>query len=222
MSLLRPSMCRFVPIGAWRALAIAIVGFALTAFVQPLAHAAAGEAPDVLVKRVTEEVLGLIKSDARIQAGDQARIRDVIESKLTPYFDFDRMTALATGRGWRNATPEQKKMLADQFKTLLVRTYSGALNQYRDQKIAYLPLRADAGATDLTVRTQVQRPGQAPVQIDYSMEKTSDGWKAYDVVVGGVSLVTNYREEFTAEIQRGGIDGLIKALEAKNSGAPAK
>lgn len=222
MSLRWPSMHRFAPIGARQAFAIAFVGIALAAFVVPVAHAAAGEAPDALVKRVTEEVLGLIKSDPKIQAGDQARIREVIETRLTPYFDFERMTALAAGRGWRLATPEQQKTLAGQFKTLLVRTYSGALNQYRDQKIAYLPLRADAGATDVTVRTQVERPGQAPVQIDYSMEKTSDGWKAYDVVVGGVSLVTNYRDEFTAEIQRGGIDGLIKALEAKNSGAPAK
>ena len=222
MNLHRPSARRLARAGAWRALAWAVASLALAAFVAPPTHAAADEAPDALVKRVTEEVLGLIKSDARIQAGDQARIREVIETRLTPYFDFERMTALAAGRGWRLATPEQKKVLAEQFKTLLVRTYSGALNQYRDQKIVYLPLRADAGATDVTVRTEVERPGQAPVQIDYSMEKAATGWKAYDVVVGGVSLVTNYRDEFTAEIQRGGIDGLIKALEAKNGGAAAK
>lgn len=222
MSLHRLPALRLVPAGARRLLALAFIGVALVAFAPPIVRAASDEAPDALVKRVTGEVLALIKSDARIQAGDQARIREVIETRLTPYFDFERMTALAAGRGWRQATPEQKIVLAGQFKTLLVRTYSGALNQYRDQTIKYLPLRSDAGATDVTVRTQVEQPGQAPVQIDYSMEKTASGWKAYDVVVGGVSLVTNYRDEFNAEIQRGGIDGLIKALEAKNGGAGAK
>lgn len=207
---------------AWRALVLMLVAIVFAGFATPVVHAANDEAPDALVKRVTEEVLQLIKSDPKIQAGDQARIREVIETRLTPYFDFERMTALAAGRGWRLATPEQKKVLADQFKTLLVRTYSGALTQYRNQKIAYLPLRGEAGATDVTVRTQVEQPGQAPVPIDYSMEKTASGWKAYDVAVGGVSLVTNYRDEFTAEIQRGGIDGLIKTLEAKNGGAAAK
>jgi phospholipid transport system substrate-binding protein len=184
--------------------------------------ALAQEAPDALVKHVSQEMLQIIKSDPKIQAGDQARIREVIEAKLVPYFDFERMTALATGRGWRSATPEQKKQLAEQFKTLLVRTYSGALNQYRDQTIAYKPLRLDAGATDVTVRTEILRSGQAPVQMDYAMEKTSSGWKAYDVVVGGVSLVTNYRDEFSAQIQKGGIDGLIKSLDAKNGGGAPK
>jgi phospholipid transport system substrate-binding protein len=182
--------------------------------------ALAQEAPDALVKHVSQEVLQIIKSDPKIQAGDQARIRDVIEAKLIPYFDFERMTALATGRGWRSATPEQKQQLAEQFKTLLVRTYSGALNQYRDQTIVYKPLRMDSGATDVTVRTEILRSGQAPVQLDYAMEKTSSGWKAYDVVVGGVSLVTNYRDEFNAQIQKGGIDGLIKTLRERNAGAP--
>ena len=182
----------------------------------------AQEAPDALVKRVSQEALQIIKTDPKVQAGDQARIRDVIEAKLAPHFDMDRMTALAMGRSWRQATPEQKKRLADEFKSLLIRTYSNALNQYRDQTLQYEPLRAAPDAGDVTVRTTVVRPGQTPVEIDYSMEKTPAGWKAYDVIVGGVSLVTNYRDEFTQQVQSGGIDGLIRALASKNSGGAAK
>ena len=186
------------------------------------APALAQEAPDALVKRVSQEALAIIKSDPKVQAGDQARIRELIETKLAPYFDIDRMTALAAGRAYRSATPEQKRRLAEEFKTLLIRTYSTALNQYRDQSLDYKPLRADPNATDVTVRTEVIRPGQPPVSIDYSMGKTPNGWKAYDVIVGGVSLVTNYRDEFTREVQAGGIDGLIKALAAKNGGGAAR
>jgi len=182
------------------------------------AVAAAQEGPDVLVKNVSTEVLGIIKADPKVQAGDQARIREVVESKLLPYFDFERITALAMGRNWRQATPEQQKQLVEQFRSLLVRTYSGALAQYRNQTMDYKPLRADAAATDVTVRTEVVRPGQAPVQIDYSMGKTPGGWKAYDVIVGGVSLVTNYRDEFNEQIRAGGVDGLVKSLVAKNGG----
>jgi phospholipid transport system substrate-binding protein len=184
--------------------------------------ALAQEAPDALVKRVAQEALSIIKSDPKVQAGDQAHIRDLIEAKIAPHFDMDRMTALAAGRAYRQATPEQKKRLADEFKSLLIRTYSNALNQYRDQTLQYEPLRADPNATEVTVRTQVIRPGQTPVSIDYSMEKTPSGWKAYDVIVGGVSLVTNYRDEFTQQVREGGIDGLIKALAAKNAGTAAK
>lgn len=180
--------------------------------------AQAQEAPDALVKRVSQEVLQTIKSDPKIQSGDQARIREVMESKLAPNFDFERMTALAMGRNWRQATPEQQKQLVSQFKTLLVRTYSGALSQYRDQTIDYKPLRADPNATDVIVRTEVMRQGQQPVPIDYGMEKKDGAWKAYDVVVGGVSLVTNYRDEFTEQVRAGGIDGLIRTLTAKNGG----
>jgi phospholipid transport system substrate-binding protein len=197
--------------------AVRIVFFALAAAFAP--HALAQEAPDALVKRVTQEVVTIIKSDPKVQAGDQARIREVIESKLLPNFDFQRMTALAMGRNWRTATPEQQKALVEQFRTLLVRTYSGALNQYRDQTIDFKPLRADAAATDVVVKTEVVRAGQAPVQIDYGMEKKDGTWKAYDVIVGGVSLVTNYRDEFSQQVQAGGIDGLIKTLTTKNGGA---
>ncbi|HET8876958.1 MAG TPA: ABC transporter substrate-binding protein [Casimicrobiaceae bacterium] len=200
--------------------ALCRAGVALLALVA--VPALAQEAPDALVKRVSQEALSIIKSDPRVQAGDQAHIRDVIEAKIAPHFDMDRMTALAAGRAYRQATPEQKKRLADEFKSLLIRTYSNALNQYRDQTLEYQPLRADPSAAEVTVRTQVIRPGQTPVSIDYSMEKTPSGWKAYDVIVGGVSLVTNYRDEFTQQVRDGGIDGLIKALAAKNAGAPAK
>ncbi len=182
----------------------------------------AEEAPDALVKRVSQEALSVIKTDARVQAGDQQHIRDLIETKIAPYFDIDRMTSLAMGRSYRQATPEQKTRLAEEFKSLRIRTYSNALNQYRDQSIEYKPLRAEPSASEVTVRTEVVRPGQTPVQIDYSMEKTPSGWKAYDVIVGGVSLVTNYRDEFTQQVQQGGIDGLIKTLAAKNAAPPAK
>ena len=183
----------------------------------------AQEAPDALVKRVSQEVIAIIKTDPLVQAGNQARIREVIETKLAPHFDFARMTALAMGKNWRAASPEQQQRLTDEFKTLLVRTYSGALNKYRDETIDYKPLRANQGDADVTVRTTVQKSGGGqPVPMDYSMEKKADGWKCYDVIVGGVSLVTNYRDEFNAQVQNGGVDGLVKTLADKNKGGPAK
>jgi phospholipid transport system substrate-binding protein len=183
------------------------------------ALAYAQEAPEAMVKRVSQEVLEIAKSDPKVQAGDQARIHEVIDGKLAPHFDFAHMTALAMGRNWRSATPTQQKELTDEFKQLLVRTYSGALSRYRDQKIEYKPLAAAPSATDVTVKTQViQSGGGSPVTIDYSLAKTPEGWKAYDVIVGGVSLVTNYRDEFNEQVKSGGVDGLIKTLKAKNGG----
>jgi phospholipid transport system substrate-binding protein len=187
--------------------------------------ALAQEAPDALVKRVSEDVLATIRSDKDLQAGNQAKVKQLIESKLAPNFDFPRMTALAVGRNWKTATPEQQKQLTDEFRTLLVRTYSGALTGYRDNTMDYKPLRANPGDNEVIVRTEVRRAGQAPVQIDYNMAKTPDGWKAYDVSVAGVSLVTNYRDEFGDIVKSSGIDGLIKVLDAKNKGSappPAK
>ena len=201
---------------ARRAILLAVLALAASG------PALAQEGPDALVKRVSEDVMQVIKSDPKVQAGDTARIREVVETKLLPNFDFPRMTALAMGRNWNKATPEQQKRLTDEFRSLLVRTYSGSLSQYRNQTIEYKPLRADAAATDVTVRTEVVRPGQAPVQIDYSMAKGADGWKAYDVIVGGVSLVTNYRDEFNEQIRQGGIDQLIASLVARNKGGPAR
>jgi len=182
----------------------------------------AQEAPDALVKRTSGEVLQIVRTDPKVQAGDQQRIREVIETKLLPNFDFDRMTALAMGRNWNKATPEQQRQLIEQFRTLLVRTYSGALSQYKDQTIDFKPMRGDPAAVDVIVRSEVIRSGQAPVQIDYGMTKTAAGWKAYDVIVGGVSLVTNYRDEFNEQIKGGGVDGLIKTLTDKNKGATGK
>jgi phospholipid transport system substrate-binding protein len=181
--------------------------------------ALAQEAPDVLVKRVSEDVLATIRSDKDLQAGNQTKVKELIETKLAPNFDFTRMTALAVGRNWRAASPEQQKQLTDQFRTLLVRTYSGALTGYRDNTMDYKPLRTNPGDTDVIVRTEVRRAGQAPVQIDYNMGKAPEGWKAYDVVVAGVSLVTNYRDEFSDIVKNSGIDGLIKTLDAKNNGS---
>lgn len=192
------------------ALAAAMALVALPVFAQ--------EAPDALVKRVSQDVIATIKADPKLQAGDPARVREVIENKLLPNFDFERMTALAMGRNWNRATPEQKKQLIDQFRTLLVRTYSGALSQYRDQVIEVKPAR-DAGGEDTIVRTEVIRAGQAPVQIDYGMAKGPGGWKAYDVIVGGISLVTNYRDEFSEQVRANGVDGLVKTLASKNKGS---
>ena len=205
---------------AWRRPAHALILAAV--LILGALPARAQELPDALVKRVTLDVVATIKSDPAIQAGNQARIRDVLEAKLLPNFDFSRMTALALGKNWRSATPEQQKRVTDEFRALLVRTYSGALNQYRNETIDFKPLRMNAGDSDVMVRTAVLRPGGAPIQIDYSMEKVADAWKCYDIVVGGVSLVTNYRDEFSEQVKNGGIDGLIKTLADRNRGVAAK
>jgi len=200
--------------------AIGATLFAVLAAVAMPANAQ--EAPDAMVKRVSQDVIATIKADPLIQAGNEARIREVIEAKLVPNFDFPRMTALAMGKNWRAATPEQQKRLADEFKTLLVRTYSGALAKYRDETIDYKPLRMNPSDTDVTVRTLVLKSGGQPVQIDYTLTKSADGWKVFDVVIGGVSLVTNYRDEFNEQIKNGGVDGLIKTLADRNKGIAAK
>ena len=200
----------------------ALVLILVAALCSAAPSARAQEAPDAIVKRVATDVIASIRSDPAIQAGNEARIRDVLEAKLLPNFDFARMTALVMGKNWRSATPEQQKRVTDEFRALLVRTYSSALNNYRNETIDYKPLRMNPGDTEVTVRTLVQRASGAPIQIDYSMEKKADGWKCYDVIVGGVSLVTNYRDEFTQQVQAGGVDGLIKSLAAKNAGGVAK
>ena len=192
----------------------------LLALTASLAHAQ--EPPDALVKRLAEETLAEIRADKEIQAGNPAKVKQLIEGKLVQHFDTTRMTALAMGRNWRAASPEQQKELAEQFKTLLIRTYSNALTNYRDNTMSYLPLRANPGDTEVVVRTAVSKPGQAPIPLDYSMEKTPNGWKCYDVVVAGVSLVTNYRDEFNDIVKSSGVDGLIKTLVTKNQGPPAK
>jgi phospholipid transport system substrate-binding protein len=209
-----------LPPAAWRRPAHALI-LAAVLFLGAL-PVCAQEMPDALVKRVTQDIIATIRSDPAIQAGNQARIRDVLEAKLLGNFDFARMAALAVGKNWRSATPEQQQRVTDEFRALLVRTYSGALNQYRNETIDFKPLRMNAGDSDVMVRTAVLRPGGAPVQIDYSLEKKADAWKCYDVVVGGVSLVTNYRDEFNEQVKIGGIDGLIKTLADRNRGVAAK
>ena len=173
-------------------------------------------APDVLVKNVTLEVVDLIAKDKDIRAGSRARLIQVIESKVLPHFNFTAMTALALGQNWGKATPEQKKRLTDEFKTLLVRTYASALAAYSSQKFDFRPLRAKPTDTDVLVQVRVLQQGAQPVPIDYSMEKTATGWKVYDVMVGGISLVANYRSEFNNVVRSAGLDGLIKDLQAKN------
>ncbi len=179
-------------------------------------------APDTLVKTVTQDVIAVIKEDQAIQAGDRRKSIALVEEKVLPHFNFMRMTALAMGANWRKATPEQQRSLVNEFRTLLVRTYSTALSAYRNQVIEVKPLRAKPDDTDVTVRSEVKQSGAEPVTIDYSMEKSANGWKVYDVAVGGVSLVITYRDTFANEVRNAGVDGLIKALAEKNRQLAAK
>jgi len=184
----------------------------------PIAPAMAqdAQAPDALVKDVTQDVIAIVKQDKDIQSGNTKKTIALVEQKVLPHFNFTRMTALAMGVNWRKATPDQQKLLIDEFRTLLVRTYSTALTSYRNQAIDFKPLRAQPADTDVTVRSEVRQSGAEAVTIDYSMEKTPSGWKVYDVVIGGVSLVTTYRDTFANEIRNAGVDGLIKTLSDKN------
>ena len=184
----------------------------------PCAPATAQDAqtPDALVKDVTQDVIAIVKQDKDIQSGNTKKTIALVEQKVLPHFNFTRMTALAMGVNWRKATPDQQKQLIDQFRTLLVRTYSTALTSYRNQTIDFKPLRAQPADADVMVRSEVRQSGAEPVTIDYSIEKTPSGWKVYDVVVGGVSLVTTYRDTFANEIRNAGVDGLIKTLADKN------
>ncbi len=173
-------------------------------------------APDALVKTVTLEVVELIAKDKDIKSGNRAKLISLIDEKVLPHFNFEAMTQLAMGQSWKKAAPEQKKRLIHEFKTLLVRTYASALSAYSDQKFDFRPLRAKPSDTDVTVQVRVLQQGAQAVPIDYSMEKTTAGWKVYDVMVGGVSLVANYRTEFNNVVRDSGIDGLIKSLDTKN------
>jgi phospholipid transport system substrate-binding protein len=180
------------------------------------AHAQEATPPDALVKNVTLEVIDIIQKDRDIRSGSRAKLIQVIDSKVLPHFNFASMTALAMGQNWKSASPEQRKQLIDAFRTLLVRTYASALAAYSEQKFDFRPLRAKPTDTDVTVQVRVIQPGAQPVPIDYSMEKTAAGWKVYDVMVGGVSLVANYRTEFANVVRNSGVDGLIKDLQTKN------
>ena len=172
--------------------------------------------PDVLIKNTVQDVLSIVKQDKDIQAGNQKKILELVDAKVLPHFDFERMTRLAVGKSWRAATPEQKQTLVTEFRNLLVRTYTKAFTVYRDQTVEVKPFKMPSGATEVTVKTVIIKPGEPNIPVDYDMEKTATGWKAYDLAVEGVSLVTNYRSTFSDQVQQNGIDGLIKTLAEKN------
>ncbi|CAN7168888.1 ABC transporter substrate-binding protein [Duganella sp. Dugasp56] len=182
------------------------------------AHAAApaNEAPDVLVKRISQDVIDTAKTDKAIQAGDTKKVMDLVETKILPYVDSQRMTSLAAGRFWREATPEQQKALSEQFRTLLIYTYSGALSQIKNETVEFKPMRAAADDTDVEVRSQVNMTRGEPIPLNYRVAKTPAGWKIYDINVLGAWLVETYKGTFASEISKGGIDGLIKTLTEKN------
>jgi phospholipid transport system substrate-binding protein len=181
-----------------------------------LAGAAVAEvAPDALVQRISTEVIDSVKADAAIQAGDVGRIITLVDTKVLPHVNFQRMTSSAVGRFWRQATPEQKAQLQAEFKTLLVRTYAGALTQVKDQTVQLKPMRATPADVEVIVRTEVKGRGE-PIQLDYRLEKTGEGWKIYDVNVLGIWLVEQYRNSFAREINAVGIDGLIAKLAERN------
>jgi len=188
----------------------------------PAAAAAAEIAPDALARSVTDEVLTIVRSDKELQAGNPQKVAQLVETKVLPHFNFNRMTQLAVGRNWRQATPEQQRALTEEFKTLLVRTYASAFTQYRNQTVDYRPLRMAPADTDVVVKSLIKQPTGQPIAIDYAMEKLAGAWKVYDVKIEGISLVENYRNTFNNEIQRGGVEGLLRSLGDKNKALAAQ
>ncbi|WP_315653018.1 MlaC/ttg2D family ABC transporter substrate-binding protein [Roseateles aquae] len=185
----------------------------------PMAARAANPATaDGLIRQLSVETIETVKADKEIQSGDVAKVIALVDNKVMPHVNFKRMTASAVGRFWRQATPEQQQRLQDEFKTLLVRTYAGALTQVKDQTIALKPLRASAEDTEVTVKTEIRGKGD-PIQLDYKLEKTAEGWKIYDVSVLGIWLADQYKNSFAQEIGANGIDGLVKALAERNKKA---
>lgn len=184
--------------------------------------AMAGMTPDQLVKKTADDVIEVIKNDKDIQAGNQQKIFALAEEKILPNFDFEKVSRLVLGKNWTNATPEQKTAFQAEFKTLLLRTYATALSKYKNQTIEYKPFRMEAGADSATVKTAIQQPGGDPISVDYSLGKKADDWKVFDIVIEGVSLVTNYRSQFAQEIRQNGLDSLTKKLADKNKAATGK
>ena len=183
----------------------------------------AAEAPDELVKLTAEDVLTIIKSDKDIQAGNQEKLFALTEEKILPNFNFDKVSRLVLGKNWTKATPDQKTAFQSEFKSLLLRTYATALSKYKNQTIEYAPLRMADGATTASVKTSIVQSGGQPIAVNYSLEKQADAsWKVYDIVIEGVSLVTNYRGQFAQEIRQNGLDSLIKKLADKNKAAGVK
>lgn len=195
-----------------------LLGFLAGLFVASSVFAAE-DAPDVLVKNVTNEVLDIVRKDKDIRDGNTKKTIALVETKVLPHFNFERMTKLALGREARQATPDQFKVLVEEFRSLLVRTYSKALSEYRNQEISFKPFKMATTDTDVKVRSEIRQTGGKPIGLDYYLEKNATGWKVYDMEVGGVSLVTNYRDSFAREIQMGGVDGLIRNLQVKNKAA---
>jgi phospholipid transport system substrate-binding protein len=182
----------------------------------PAAAPSATAAPDALVRDLSNDVLNAIKADNALKSGDVNRVQKLVDEKVLPYVDFQKMTQLAVGRGWRQATPEQRAALTREFRTLLVRTYSGALSQVTDHQVKLRPFRAQPGDTDVMVGTNIVASRGDPIQLDYRLEKTDAGWKIYDVNILGVWLVENYKTQFASQINAGGVDGLIKTLADRN------
>jgi len=185
------------------------------------AAAAEFPAPDALAKSVTAEVLAIVRADADLQAGNREKVLELVESRVLPHFNFVRMTQLAMGKNWRQASAEQQIELAREFRALLVRTYTAAFTQYRNETVEYRPLRLMSEDADVVVKSLVKRSSGQPVAIDYNMEKTSQGWKVYNVKIEGISLVENYRNTFNSEVRKNGVDGLIRALNGKNKAQAA-
>ena len=179
-------------------------------------NAMAAIAPDELVKKTADEVLTAVKTDKDIQSGDQKKIFALAEEKILPYFNFDRVSRMVLGKYWREASTEQKAAFQREFRSLLLRTYASALSKYRNQTIEFKPLRMGANDTNVTVQTQIIQSGGQPISVDYALEKAGESWKVYDIAIEGVSLVTNYRGQFSNEIRQSGIDGLIETLNEKN------
>ncbi len=201
-----------------RFFALAVTALALAAG----ATASAQEmAPDTLARKSIDEVLAVIRADKELQNGNPKKLHALVEEKILPHFDFTRMTRLAVGRNWAQASDAQKESLTREFQTLLVRTYSTSISQYRNQTIDVKPAKIAPGDKDTVVKTVVNQPGGQPIPIDYAMERTDKGWKVYDVMVDGVSLVTTYRGSFNEQVQKGGVDGLVKTLADRNRTAEA-
>ena len=175
--------------------------------------------PDALVKQTADDVLATLKTDKDVQAGNQKKIYTIAEEKILPNFDFDRVCRMVLGKNWKAATPEQQAGFQKEFRSLLLRTYASALGKYKDQVIEYKPMRAEADTGNVSVKTQIVQPGGQPIAVDYSLVKSANGWKVYDIVIEGVSLVTNYRSQFSNEIRQNGLDSLIKKLAEKNRAA---
>ena len=200
---------------------LCLAGWGLVLFTN-VAMANIDMAPDVLVKQTADDVLAIVKNDKDIQAGNQQKLFAVVEEKILPNFDFDRVCRMVLGKNWKSASPEQQALFQKEFRSLLLRTYATALGKYRDQVIEYRPMQTDASEKNVTVKTQIIQKGGQPIAVDYSLVKGPAGWKVYDITIESVSLVTNYRSQFSSEIRQNGLDSLNKKLADKNAAAEVK